>query len=146
MLQRANKFYLTNGINFVTLDTSAVLALLNRKDKNHERVRNAVFLQRPPYLIPTGILTEISCLVETRFGLQTMNAFINDIRAGAFKLEHQMADLERVQVLTERYQNLPLGTADALVIACAERNDGPIISLDRHFWIVAGEGKIRVQP
>jgi uncharacterized protein len=130
----------------VTLDTSAILALLNRKDINHNRIRNAVLVQPPPYLVPTGILTEISYLVETRFGMQTMNAFINDICAGVFRLEHQTSDLERVQILTERYQNLPLGTADALVIACAERNDGLIISLDRHFWIVASEGKIRVQP
>jgi uncharacterized protein len=130
----------------MTLDTSAVLALLNKKDINHQRIKNAVFAQPPPYLIPTGILTEIAYLVETRFGMQTMNAFINDICAGVFQLEHVKADLERVQILTERYQNLPLGTADALVVACAERNDGLIISLDRHFWVVAGEGKIHVQP
>jgi uncharacterized protein len=130
----------------MTLDTSAVLALLNKKDINHQRIKDAVFVQPPPYLIPTGILTEIAYLVETRFGMQTMNAFINDICAEVFQLEHIRADLERVQILTERYQNLPLGTADALVVACAERNDGLIISLDRHFWVVAGEGKIHVQP
>jgi uncharacterized protein len=89
----------------VTLDTSAILALLNRKDVNHERVRKAVFAQPPPYLIPTGILTEISYLVETRFGMQVMNTFINDICVGVFRLEYETTDLKRVQILTERYHS-----------------------------------------
>ncbi len=130
----------------MTLDTSAILALLNRKDVNHERIRQVVFATRPPYFVPTGILAEIAYLTETRFGTQAMNAFINDIHTGVFQLEHEASDLKRAQILAERYQNLPLGIADALVIACAERNDGLVISLDQHFWILAGEGTIRVQP
>ncbi len=130
----------------MTLDTSAILALLNRKDENHERIRRVVFAASPPYFVPTGILAEIAYLTETRFGTRAMSAFINDIHAGIFQLEHEAADLKRAQILAERYQNLPLGIADALVIACAERNNGLVVSLDQHFWIVAGEGTIRVQP
>jgi predicted nucleic acid-binding protein len=41
-------------------------------------------------------------------------------------------------------KNLPLGLTDALVIACAERNGGEVLSLDEHFWIVSGEGKLKM--
>ena len=45
-----------------------------------------------------------------------------------------------------RYRDLPLGFADAAVVAMAERNGGLVLSLDRHFHMVAQEGTIRVLP
>ena len=131
---------------YITLDTSALLALINNKDRNHVRVKEVLGLYSPPYLISTGVLTEIAFLLETRFGFSAINNFIKDVQKGFFQLEFDLGDLERTRALAERYQNLPLGLADALVIACAERHSGAAISLDRHFWVVAGEGTIQVQP
>src|SRR2546422_4456629 len=48
------------GRGVITLDTSAVLALLNRRDPDHMRVRVAVDSDPGPYLIPAGILSEIT--------------------------------------------------------------------------------------
>jgi uncharacterized protein len=42
----------------MTLDTSAILALLNRKDQNHHRVRAVIESRAEKYIIPTGILME----------------------------------------------------------------------------------------
>ena len=45
-----------------------------------------------------------------------------------------------------RYRDLPLGFADAAVVAVAERNGGVVLSLDRYVHRVAQEGTIRVLP
>ena len=130
----------------LTLDTSAILAMINTKDLQHTRVKT-ILLQHPqPYFISTGVLAEIAYLLETRYGFLAIDTFLKDIRRGVFQLEFESLDLERAHVLVERYQNLPLGLADALVIACAELHGGAVVSLDRHFWVVAGEGTIQVQP
>jgi predicted nucleic acid-binding protein len=42
---------------------------------------------------------------------------------------------------------LPLGSADAAVIACAERHGGRVLTLDRrHFGVVEREGTISLVP
>jgi predicted nucleic acid-binding protein len=72
-----------------------------------------------------------------------LNAFINDIKADLFRLDFATTDIARAQELANKYQNLPLGLTGALVIACAERN-GEMLSLNEHFWIVSGEGKLKM--
>ena len=135
------------GRAIVTLDTSAVFALLNRRDPDHEPVTQALLADRGPYLVPAGILAEIGYLIEQRLGLEVLDAFLADLEQRAFVLEPTDDDLARVRELVRRYADLPLGLADATVIACAERHGGTVLTLDnRHFGIVAREGTITVLP
>ncbi len=46
-----------------------------------------------------------------------------------------------------RYEDFPLGYADATIIACAERLGAAVFTFDRrHFTVVASEGTITVVP
>jgi predicted nucleic acid-binding protein len=38
----------------ITLDTSAIFALLNRSDPDHEAVRSAFVNDSGPYIVPAG--------------------------------------------------------------------------------------------
>lgn len=135
------------GQPIVTLDTSALFALLNRRDPDHESVTQALLADRGPYLVPTGILAEIGYLIEQRLGLDILDAFLADLEQRAFLLEPPDEDLARVRELVRRYADLPLGFADAAVIACAERHGGSVLTLDtRHFGTVAREGTITPLP
>jgi len=40
----------------ITLDSSAVFALLNRRDPDHRRVRSVIEKDRGPYLLPAATL------------------------------------------------------------------------------------------
>jgi predicted nucleic acid-binding protein len=76
-----------------------------------------------------------------------LDAFLSDLESGAFSLDCGEDDLPRVRELVGRYADLPLGFADAAVIACAERTSGRVLSFDRrHFLLVAREGRISVIP
>lgn len=97
--------------------------------------------------MPAAILAEIAHLVEHRLGAQVLDAFLADLDARAFSLECGEEDLPRVRELVRRYADLPLGFADAAVVACAERSGGAVLTLDvRDLGVVAREGKITVVP
>jgi predicted nucleic acid-binding protein len=130
----------------ITLDSSALYTLLNRSDRDHERAKSALLEAGRPYLVPVGILAEIAYLLERRMPA-ALDVFLSDIEAGAFTPDCGEADMPRVRELVGRYADLPLGYADAAVIACAERNRGLVLTLDiRDFGVVAREGTIQVLP
>jgi predicted nucleic acid-binding protein len=134
------------GPPLITVDSSGVLALLNRGDVNHERVTAAFDEDGGPYVVPVGLLGEVGYLLESRLGGGALQIFLADL-GGVFTLDCGEEDLQRVRDLVARYDDLPLGYADAAVVACAERHGGRVLTLDlRHFGVVAGERTIEVFP
>lgn len=135
------------GPGGITLDTAGIVAALNRRDPNHASARQVLLSERRPFLVPVGILAEVAYMIERLMGLPVLQAFVADLIAGEFVLEGGEHDLVRAGQLVERYADLPLGLADAMVIACAERNGGRVLTFDaRHFGVVAREGTITVAP
>ena len=98
---------------------------------------------RGPYLVPVGILTEVTYLIEQRLPT-TLDPFLADLETGAFTLDCGLDDLARVRQLVNHYADLPLSYADATVIACAERHGQRILTLNTHFSIVAREGAFSI--
>ena len=131
----------------ITLDTSAVFALLNRKDPDHRRVRASVESDGGPYFIPAAILGELSYLVEQRLGAKVMNAFLGDLISGGFALECGESELPRAKSLAIKYVDLSLGFSDAAVAACAEAHGGKIATLDvRDFSVLSRELHLDIVP
>jgi predicted nucleic acid-binding protein len=131
----------------ITLDTSGLLALLNRRDPDHARVRGVLDGDSGPYLVPAGILAEITYMIEQRLGLRTLDLFLQDLESGAYSLDCGQEDLPRIRALITRYADLQLGFADASVVACAERSGGRVLTLDlRDFGVVARGGALQILP
>lgn len=131
----------------VTLDTSAVLAIVNHGDPDHARMVNALGDDRGPYVIPAGILAEVTYFLVEDFGTRLLLSFLDDLGDGRYLLDCGDQDLARIRSLVVRYDDLPLGFADSAVIACAERHGGKVLTLDlRHFGVVAREGTIAIAP
>jgi predicted nucleic acid-binding protein len=131
----------------ITCDTSALLALVNRRDRDYARVRAAAENAGSPYIVPAATLGEVSHFIEARMTLLVLDAFLADLEAGRYDLDAGKTDFARIRHLVRRYADLPLGLVDAAVIACAERRGGLVLTLDRrHFEVVAGEGTIVILP
>jgi uncharacterized protein len=124
----------------ITLDTSGLLALFDRKDSRHADCVRVYRADSGPAIIPAAILAEVGWFLEDRrrFPPQPLHTFLADLAAGAYGVEWADEDLIRIAALVVRYDDLPLGIADAAVIACAERNGGNILTTDRHFSEVVG--------
>ena len=85
------------------------------------------------------MITEVTYLIGTRLGADVEVRFLGDLAAGNLLPEPVAAsDWMRIAELVFQYRDLPLGTADASVIATAERlNINEIATLDRrHFTVV----------
>jgi predicted nucleic acid-binding protein len=129
----------------IVLDTSAILALLDADDSDHERCVGALSDHDAPFVIPAGILGEVGYLVEAKLGQRALQDLIDDLHRRAFAVDCGDEDFAEIRRLLSRYDDLRLGFADAAVIACAARHDAAVLTLDfRDFGPVAREGKIEL--
>lgn len=131
----------------ITLDTSGLLAIVDRRDPHHASAKDALLADPGPYLVPAGTMCEIGYFLSRRGSLPALDRVLADLEEGAFALDCGYQDLARVRELIRRYADLPLGYTVAAVVACAERNGGSVLTLDRRdFDVVAKEGRITVLP
>ena len=92
-----------------------------------------------PLVLPEPLLVEIGYMLGSRAGATAEADFLRDVADGLYTIESMMlADIARAADLVEKYADLPLGTADACVIALAERlGITRVATLDRrHFSVV----------
>src|SRR5687767_5676421 len=131
----------------ITLDTSGLGALLNQHASQHNDVVELVKAEQGELIIPSQVMAEIAWYIETRLTPRVFSLFLADVEAGGFTLDCGEGDISRIRILVERYSDMPLGFADAAVIACAERHGGRVLTLDyRHFGVVARDAAITILP
>lgn len=123
----------------IVIDTGPVVAAANRKDDFHEACVDLLQGFPGPLLLPAPLITEIGYMLHARAGSAAEAGFLRDVADGLYELvQITRADAVRAADLVERYSDLPLGTADAIVVAVAERfravNIGTLDS--RHFSVV----------
>jgi uncharacterized protein len=123
----------------IVIDTGPVVAAANRKDDYHEQCVELLQGFPGPLLLPVPLITEIGYMLYSRAGSKAEAGFLRDVADGLYELvQVTAADAVRAADLVEQYSDLPLGTADALVVAVAERFRAVnIATLDRrHFSVV----------
>jgi predicted nucleic acid-binding protein len=123
----------------ILLDTGPLVAALNTKDKHHKASADLLRTHPGPLLVPGPVLTEVCWLLESTRGPEAEAAFLDTVAHGELDLVAlTVFDIQRMAELIRRYADLPLGAADASVIAVAERlNITDIATLDhRHFTVV----------
>jgi len=90
-----------------------------------------------PPVLPATVLCEVGYLAE-RFGTRVVDQVLRDVETGSLALDCGERDIPRVRHLIARYADLPLGSADAFVAACAERTGRRVLTLDRRDFDVVG--------
>jgi predicted nucleic acid-binding protein len=130
----------------IVLDTSAIVALEDERDRFHGAAVAALRELREHLVVPTGILAEVDHMLATRSPdamRRVLDAFID----GSVLLDCGDLDPPRIRELVERYADLELGFSDAAVIACAERNGGSVFTFDRRdFDVVGAEVPLTILP
>lgn len=116
----------------ILADTGFWLALANRRDAHHQRAKAALARHPGPFVTTWPVMTETCHLLATRLGVPAQVAFIRSGALGAFSVfALDRTHLPRIEVLMEKYRDLPMDLADAsLVLLAEETGTGDILSTD----------------
>ena len=118
------------------IDTGPLLAAIDRSDPDRERCRQMIERTREPRVVPAPVIVELDYWCRIKLDVQDFLAFLDDVVAGAFRIEHlEHGDYGRVRELQAKYLDNRIGFVDAAVLAIAERLREPkLATLDhRHF-------------
>ena len=119
----------------IVIDSSVLVALLNREDSRHE-ASTTWYAGCAEELVTTPlVLAEVDYLVERRGGAMAAAALRRDVAAGAFQVEWwDRCTAESVE-LADRYADTALGLTDASLIALAAHVETTRIATfdERHF-------------
>ncbi len=121
------------------VDAGPLYAAAASRDVNHARAVELLRKAPRPVLVPALVVTEVAYLLADRIGPHAELAFARSIAAGELVVEPVLdTEWPRVEELVEQYEDLPLGIADASLVALAERHGaGAIATFDhRHFATV----------
>jgi uncharacterized protein len=131
------------------IDTGAILALLDKKDRWHDSCIDAFRQLRLPLLTSEAVLTELFHLVgDTR---NEMEAAWKFVRSGALLLGAiEDAELPHLRSLMSRYWDRPMDFADATLVYLANRESLSVIftvdQTDFATYRIEGKRRFRVLP
>ncbi|HUL85934.1 MAG TPA: PIN domain-containing protein [Actinomycetota bacterium] len=115
----------------ITLDPSAVLALLDRSHQHHQAATATLERVRRPTVVPAAILAEVDRVLASRLGPNATPLFLRGLELGQTLLDCGDRDVPRIHELMTRFARVPLRFAEAAVVVCAERNGGVVLSFER---------------
>jgi hypothetical protein len=121
------------------VDAGPLYAASATRDGDHSRCVKLLSKATGPLLVPELVVTEVSYLLSDRIGAHAELAFARAIAQDELVVEPVLdSEWERVAELMEQYLDLPLGMADASLIALAERHKATeVATLDhRHLGVV----------
>lgn len=127
----------------ILLDTSGLLAAMDRSEPLHAETARSLAEAGPPLVLSPFVLAELDYLLGKHLGPEARAALLDEVGRGAYRLEEFTAsDVSAAAAVMERYGDLQLGLADASIVVLAERYDvTELLTLDeRDFRAVKGPG------
>ena len=120
-------------------DTSALLALFNRREPQHQAVRDAYEANNALLIVSPFVIAELDYLLLTRMGVPAELRGLRELASRAY--EHAAftdADIASCADIVERYSDQAIGVTDASLVVLAERyRTTQILTLDhRHFSVL----------
>lgn len=119
-------------------DTGPLIALLDENDAHHEPCAAAIRnMPNEPLLTTWLCFTEAIYLLGEAGGYRFQTRLWHLRRNGTLSLlDLTKVEVDHMDVLMERYQNVPMDAADASVVAVADmRNLRRLFTIDKDFYI-----------
>ena len=120
-------------MNPVLLDSSVIVALLDRRDAGHDRCKQALELVNRPLMTCEAVVTE-SCHLLRHIPGAPEQVLLN-LKQGMYGISFRLSmSVEAIGALMKKYVDTPIDFADACLIDMAdELNTGDILTLDSDF-------------
>ena len=115
------------------VDASFLIAIAHRREAAYAACRDTIGQVRPPLLIPTAVLPEVTHMLNRRYGHHIMRRFVARVQDPIYTLESiPGSDLARIVELLEQYADARIDFVDCSIVALAERTGiDTVLTLDR---------------
>jgi len=133
--------------NIAVIDAGPLIALFDKSDTYHQKVRNRLEEYRKHThgrLITTWpIIAEVTYILKTHVHLEAQVDFLKWIIIGGIEMfDLQKGHLSKIIELQKKYSDLPMDFADATLLIAAESLDiNKVFSIDKDFSIYRILGK-----
>lgn len=117
----------------VLVDTGFWVALVNNKDRHHNRAKSVLHDLDSPLITTWPVLTETMHLLLGRLGARAQSQFVENLAKGNIEIFPLLFNhLPRIKSLVKKYESLPMDLADASLVILAESlGYGNILSTDQ---------------
>ncbi|GAA1668791.1 type II toxin-antitoxin system toxin ribonuclease C26 [Kribbella yunnanensis] len=125
----------------IVVDTGPLVAAVLHNDQDHRAcvdLFTAAHLGGEQLVVPSFVVPEVCYMIQRELGAKVETAFVRSLAEGDFTVADCEPMLDRIADLMEKYSDMPLGLADASVVAIAEELGArEVATLDRrHFTVV----------
>ncbi len=127
----------------VILDTSAIIALSDKRHHLNKEIIDLVSQKETICIIPSTVTVEVCQLLKYRFGSKYEKKFLEEIDKSSFIMETvTFKDISRILQILTKYDDLNAGYVDSSIVAIAERlGTNKLATLDRkHFSVLIPDG------
>jgi predicted nucleic acid-binding protein len=121
--------------NPILLDTGALVAFINRREKQHLWTLEQWEKVTPPLLTCKAVITESCFLLQDVYeGAEAVMTLINrQIIQIPFQISNESS---KIQLLMKKYQNVPMSLADACLVRMSELiKRSYVLTLDSDFQV-----------
>jgi uncharacterized protein len=127
----------------ILMDTSAIISMIDRGNKMHNKIKELVLKEENLYIIPSTVVVEVCQLLKYRFGGKFEINFLNEILNTSLIMEIlKFEDISRILEILSKYEDLNIGFVDGSIVAIAERlGTNKLLTLDKkHFSAIIPSG------
>jgi predicted nucleic acid-binding protein len=120
-------------MNPVLLDSSVIVALLDKRERYHEQCVRVLEKLEQPLATCEAVISE-SCFLLKMIP-HAADRILENVEEGIFQIQFQLTrSTASVHAILRKYHDLPVSFADACLIQMAdELETGDILTLDRDF-------------
>jgi predicted nucleic acid-binding protein len=93
--------------NSILIDAGPLIALFDRDDKYHEKIKRFISLNKYQFVSTIAVLTEVSHTLDFNVNVQ-IDFFEWVMHKGIILFEIQQADMSRIVELTKQYADIPM--------------------------------------
>ena len=118
-------------------DASALIALINAGDRNHQRCKTYLSQLDAPLITTWSCFTEGMHMLGLYGGWQAQQVLWNYLIDGLLTIHsHTKSEQTRMAQLMKQYSDVPMDLGDALLVVLAETlSQNVVFTLDRDFYI-----------
>ena len=132
-------------LNSILIDTGPLIALFDKDDKYHNKVKDFIKNAKYRFITTTAVITEVSHMLDFNINAQ-IDFFEWIMKEGVILQEISQKDISRIIELTKEYSDRPMDFADATLVIAAEKTGiKKIISIDSDFDIYRLPGKVKIE-